>query len=298
MDPTPEAPPTTSAGSILEHDRPCTRCSYSLRGLPLAGACPECGTPVQDSLRGILLQFASAEYLAALGRGLSLVLNGILVMVVAVVLGAVMIGASGRSINAQLGSQAVQLIASGMIIFGYWRYTEPDPGFVGEETPGSARNVIRVTVCISAGAVVVRAACTWLGWPSSGRPVLAGTREMAQVAFLTHTVAWTVQYFAVMQYTRWIARRIPDPYLVKRTKAYAWLLPAMSVLSVIGIVLPIVAMLAFRNALAALVGVSIIAGVSMLVALILYWNLLDRVRKHVKAIRMTGSPAKLLNMLL
>jgi hypothetical protein len=37
----------------VESDRPCPGCGYNLRGLPLDGHCPECGTAVQASRRAL-----------------------------------------------------------------------------------------------------------------------------------------------------------------------------------------------------------------------------------------------------
>lgn len=35
-------------GAMVQSDRPCERCGYNLIGLPLAGRCVECGTPISD----------------------------------------------------------------------------------------------------------------------------------------------------------------------------------------------------------------------------------------------------------
>lgn len=43
-----EAPP---AGVTLRGDLPCTVCDYNLRTLPLSGICPECGQPIELSVR-------------------------------------------------------------------------------------------------------------------------------------------------------------------------------------------------------------------------------------------------------
>ncbi len=294
MSGTPPIDPTVGPGSsTVEHDRPCTRCSYNLRGLSIDGPCPECGTPVRESLKGILLQYASPKYLAAIGGGLSMVLTGILIMVAAALATPALFSAGARPTSALFAIQLVQLVTSGLIIFGYWRYTEPDPGFVGEETPGSARKVIRITVSISAGSLIARTVCLWIT-QTVGR--VAGVAEVAQAASIVYNIAWAVQYFPVMRYTRWIARRVPDSYIVRRTKVYIWLLPALSVVSIVAIVIPIVAVLTRTAPPASVVSFALAGALAALVALILYWNLLDRLRKHVKSIRRTGEPAKLRNM--
>jgi hypothetical protein len=74
-----------------------------------------------------------------------------------------------------------------------------------------------------------------------------------------------------MRYTRWVAGRVPDAHMVGRTKTYMWLLPLLYT-----------------------VGILIIVG--PLIALVMYWNLLDRLRKHLTSIASTGQPAKLPKM--
>lgn len=70
----------------------------------------------------------------------------------------------------------------------------------------------------------------------------------------------------------WLATRVPDYFIVKRTKTYMWLLPVLYIPG------------------AALIGLG------PLIALVLYWNLLDRLRKHVKSIIKHGGPARLKKM--
>jgi hypothetical protein len=261
---------------ILPDDRACVRCGYNLKGLPLAGKCPECGLAVEDSLRGILLQYASANYLKTVLSGLSLVLNGILLKIVLAVVGffATVMVASG---SLPLILSGVGLIPSAMLIVGYWRYTQPDPGFTGQETPDSARKVMRIMVCIQAGTTVadllyeMLAASGALATPSPGGAaaklaVLAP--GLAILIALVGFVAWAVQFFATMRYTRWLARRVPDVHIVKRTHSYMWALPVLTT-----------------------VGALIVIG--PLIALVLYWNLHDRLRKHLKSITTTGRPAAL-----
>lgn len=275
---TPEPPVQTTApgdGSILNADRSCFRCSYNLRGLPIAGVCPECGTPVQDSLRGILLQFASAEYLSTIHSGLSLILNGILLMVLLSVV-SIFIGINASGVaggDPGLVLAGLQIIPSVMMLLGYWKYTEPDPGFAGTELPAAARKVMRVTVVIqaattAAGFLLSFATIVFLagGAATSGASAVL---LVVGIVNITGIGAFVVQFFATMRYTRWMASRVPDARIITRTKTYMWALPAIAIVGAIFLFL------------------------GPLIALVLYWNLLDRLRKHVKAIRKTGSPAAL-----
>lgn len=263
----PPVHPLQNTGALtVDHDRNCVRCSYNLRGLPIDGKCPECGSPIADSLKGILLQFASPEYLQKVAGGLSLILNGILLMVVAVILSFALVAAL-RTAGAALIGQGLQIIASVMMLIGYWKYTEPDPGFIGTESPGSARSVARIAVLAS---LVILALQTALGAASVNAARAPFALAILLLA-LASTVAAAVQFFAIMRYTRWVAGRVPDAFMVRRTRTYMWLLPVLYIVGALVIVGP-------------------------LIALVMYWNLLDRLRKHLKSIRSSGSPAALPKM--
>jgi hypothetical protein len=251
--------PTPVVGS----DRACIRCSYNLRGLPHTGNCPECGTPVEQSLRGILLRFSSDEYLAKIRNGLSLIVIGILLFFAALFAAfTILVWTGGGSASFEVAMSGLMLLPVGLTLFGYWNFTHPDPGFRGSETPDSARKVIRVAVVIHAASQVVSFAVDTLV-ATSALPPAAGRNPTALFDLLLSLVdvlAWIVQFFAMMRYSRWLARRIPDALLIRRTQTYMWLLP---VLYTVGIVL---------------------IGMGPVIAMILYILLLLRLRQHITAI--------------
>src|SRR5688572_24517360 len=83
----PEPPPMQSTvprrGEValdesgrLAEDIGCRGCGYNLRGLNLGAACPECSTPVGDSIAGDLLSFANPEWIQGLASGARLVAFG------------------------------------------------------------------------------------------------------------------------------------------------------------------------------------------------------------------------------
>lgn len=58
----------------VEYDQACIGCGYALRGLPVAGVCPECGMAIARSFRGDRLSAADPDYVRQLFRGATLLL--------------------------------------------------------------------------------------------------------------------------------------------------------------------------------------------------------------------------------
>jgi hypothetical protein len=228
--------------------------------------CPECGTSVALSLREPLLANADPEYLRKVKSGLSAILNGTLVSIVMIFVG---FGLAMVLPGFGLINSFVSLGVSAWILWGYWRYTEPDPAQVSLEATNSARSIVRrsaVAQGILAVVSLVLAFASQMGLFGSFGDVAAVIIVVAQ---LLSAVLWAVQFFGVMRYTRWLAGRVPDMGVIAKTKRNMWLLP---LLYTVGILL---------------------IGLGPLIALIIYWNLLDRMRKHLKSILATGRPAAL-----
>ena len=55
--------------SLLGYDHPCIECDYNLRGLAIGASCPECNSPVTDSLKRRLLRYANPQYIRRLRSG-------------------------------------------------------------------------------------------------------------------------------------------------------------------------------------------------------------------------------------
>lgn len=80
---------TLGTGEVVCGDRPCLTCGYNLRTLPLAGQCPECGTPVAVTP-------ATANLLAAPRDHLQWLRVGAVLMLIAVVaFGAAVLAVAG-----------------------------------------------------------------------------------------------------------------------------------------------------------------------------------------------------------
>lgn len=234
----------------------CIICGYDLKGLARDGVCPECGTSVEQSYLPDLLQNRSPEYLGQLRSGLSFVLNGILAYVCVVVLGifSAFVSVTGAELFLAFAGTACSIA----ILVGWWRLTTPDPGMPPEANAGlGARQIIRIAVCVQLAASIFGLVPQF----STGQTLAPGMTAivvLSMVLGLLSLVAWVAQFFAAMLYVRWLARRVPDQKLHNRAKRFMWLGP---LLQTVGLLL---------------------IGLGPLIALVMYWNMLDVMRKHIK----------------
>lgn len=269
MEPSPQA---VSIHPVIEGRRACVKCGYSIEGLFANGHCPECGTPVAESLRGDLLQHAGKDYLRTILTGHAWVLNGVLAIIVVQVttlLGSIAAAMRGASTPPREFTAIVSLLGlavSVWIFLGYVKLTEPDPQFNGLERPDTARRLVRLGAIVTI-VVGVIASVLYLSTSVSGIVVL-----VLAALQLVGLAAFAVQFLAMMNYTIWLGRRIPDQWIIRRAAMYRWLLPVVAVVG------------------------AIVLFLGPLVALIMYWNLLDRMRKHLKSIVADGHPASLRGM--
>jgi hypothetical protein len=253
MEPVP--PPIITVGEEL----PCARCGYSLSGLAIGGKCPECGWPIEASLRGRLLEVADPAYLDALARGVLIVIcctiaNVVLsfaAFLVAAVLASMLVFRGGPT----WADAAMEMfIAIGVMIgaavtlasaYGYWQLTAPDPGTASREQPGAARRLARATIVASVACSLASSLLnlTYRGGAAAG-PMAVQVAEAG--LSLLGTLAWAVHFFAMMLYVRWLAARVPDAGIVEQTRLYIWLLPVLTVVGVMCLGLgPLVAMVLY-----------------------------------------------------
>lgn len=156
----PETPaPAPAPPATVDRDVPCRECSFNLRGLAEDGRCPECGAPVWRALRGELLVYAGAAYLASLRRGLLCILLATLAGVlldVGIAAVAMVVNIRGVATGGMfdvppmleaMGALA-ELPLTGVLLYGWWLFSEPDPGQLPNRQEDTARRVVRVTTII------------------------------------------------------------------------------------------------------------------------------------------------------
>lgn len=236
----------TGAPNVLTDTRPCIKCGYNLLGLEISGKCPECATPVERSLRGDLLAYSDATYLRALLRGVTLIMAGILLVILNFVLGITLMALIGPGATILAG--IIGMLASGVSIYGYYLYSSPDPGQLGNNRGEQPRQIVRIMLVVSVVAAITQFALMLIGNRGAGITMgaAAGIDWMQILASAIGGIAWIIQFFAVMLYTRWLAPRIPSERIFKRAKLLMWLGPLLCVFFLCFIA-PLIAMIMYYN---------------------------------------------------
>lgn len=217
----------------------CVTCGYALRGLDHDGMCPECGTPIERSLRGDLLAGAAPAWLATVTRGATLIALGLRIAVVCVLatLGLtitfVFISMARPGLPSIVETIFTCIIAGAVIglpvagcvcAIGVFLLTAREGRDLERESPWSSRNVGRWSmVGLVATAATVAALHTW---PVAGTLVAVADVVMRVVFVGCATIA----ALAVTSRLVSLARRVPENGLaMKLGRSYQflrWAVPA------------------------------------------------------------------------
>ena len=259
--PPPVAHPAraTLTSDTVGDDVICLQCGYSIRGLSHEGRCPECGTLIKRSLQGNLLRYSSPAYLATLNRGVFLILAAIAAKVICVVGGIILIGLlTGRGLTdlARVSGLLLWTTSTGLSVLsliGWWLFSAPDPAFVGTGGGTTARKVVRTTVAAAAVLTAMVTVVEMLATSSATR--------VDSAAKILLGVVLTVKFFAAMLYLRWLAHRFSNVVFDARARLLMWLCPLLVTVGML------------------------FCFVGPIIALVLYWNLLNWVRIEITRIR-------------
>jgi predicted RNA-binding Zn-ribbon protein involved in translation (DUF1610 family) len=236
----------------------CFNCDYNLAGLDPSGVCPECGFTIEGSIGRGELAKANPGYLAKLHKGVFIIQAAIIVqilMVFASIGVGVAVGMSGGQSTAfEIVTGLIFLAIALITIYGWWLFTETDPDYSGNYTGSEARKLVRIMILIGAGFTLIQTVLNFI-------PVSNTISIVIGVLALIALVVSVIQFFAQMFYIKWMAPLIRNKKVYNRSKLLMWLGP---VLMTFGILL---------------------IGLGPLIALVLYWNMLDWIRKDLKAIR-------------
>ena len=211
------------------------------------------------------LHESPADYLSLLHRG-TVVVQGVIIvqLLMGLCIGAVIPGLVSAGITlpawVDLAMTSFGFVLGCLLIWGWWMLTTPST-----EGESSSRRWVRALVVFSAVALGVKTTLVFMGGGSIGPNGLPNFSRPLDIAFWSiaalESLVSLATYFPQLLYLAWLARGVPDEPMRRRAMLLLWLGP---LLMTVGLVL---------------------LGLGPLIALVLYWNLLDKFRKVFKSIR-------------
>ena len=260
----------------------------SLAGIPSPNFCPGCGcqllgSPVPGGSSNDRTTLVASDSLRTMHKGLGIILACMLCYVpVGLFTGGMVLLTQNNVLSmqsVQILNMFISLPIFAISLWGYWRATEKHQSRTAPKEYEAARRFARtwLQVHIMFGIVNFIANITILTlWPPDYKnPMAMSKGPMLWVMLLIGipaTVVWLFQFITFMQYLRLLAGRIPDGDIVRRADMYLWFLPLLSTVGILA------------------------CGIGPILATVLYWRLLSRVRKHIASILATGGPAGLPKM--
>lgn len=275
----------------------CGRCGYNLIGLPMSGKCPECGTPVEDSLRGFLLRFTSVEYRGRLALGSDLVRVALAlesVLVIATVIWRVPgLGSVLEFEHQQSVWTAVRFMTAILAAAGCFALTTRDSGLAMRESRWCARRVLRVAAVVLLATEVLIFAHALLILNGMMMHVIGASPGLYVTVSYAHEALFAVSTIVVLaaslRYIGWLFERLPDQARRMASRRLAWVLPVvLAVGAIVGVYGP---MLVLRGRvgttyedwlLAQFIG-SVALGTVQVAVAVVQWRLLGSVRRELEA---------------
>lgn len=207
-----------STAAVTE-DTPCRRCGYNLKTLQADAKCPECGTPVADSLRGNRLRDADPQWIERVELGIKLKLWNIVLGI----LGGAVVGFLVTQGFPDASMVLVALAASVVGLCATFNITTQEPRIALQDDPEKLRRALRVCAVVAfVGGLLTHAD---VGGGAVALELIGTALSLAGVF-----VVW-----GELCYFRRFADRIPDPKLRKSTTMLMWIAPGTFAVFLIGV---------------------------------------------------------------
>ena len=221
--------PTSKPDATIEHQTMCLRCGYELRGLDASGLCPECGFSIAESLERRRLGLSSPAYLSSLRTGALLTIASLIVFVFSGIARSLLFR-SFFAVGTQQHFVSLDILASSLLIAGVWMLTIDDPGLHEKDQARPNKRAMRFAAI---GLLVLSFAEFLVAMrvpiPMPGPRALTTTSLFAigiQVGGALWSLAcWLILATGLVNYTRWLAVRVPDRRLLAAAQTMSWLLP-------------------------------------------------------------------------
>jgi hypothetical protein len=241
--------PSTSPLADDGDDVLCIACGYSLRGLSAEGDCPECGLPVEKSLRGNRLADADPGWLKRIARGQAWLSIGVSILswtmsvglIVLILLPIAILAVSqpnARFLGIVFSTGwilAAVLLGGGFIAscIGGFLVTTLDPRESLRESPTASRALARWSLCAACGIIIVGSTLNTIG-------PLASAWWLQAMIIASLTIAMALGIHSLFRWLTALALRIPSSELRIRTvalrKRLVWLIALMGALYCVAII--------------------------------------------------------------
>jgi hypothetical protein len=185
---------------VIDTDLPCHHCGFNLRTHHLRDRCPECGTPVRNSIHGDNLCFADPDFLRSVIRGASVITWSALLLVVTCLL------------NTFTGLPILEyssLFIVGLALYGVFLLTTPDPASTSEASYARFRTPARVLLSIGPVFAILQRIQES---PAMSRDPILGPL-FHPLIFLT-CAAGVIGFVFLAMYLRGLAWRVNSNHLV------------------------------------------------------------------------------------
>ncbi|USO00209.1 MAG: hypothetical protein H6810_05985 [Phycisphaeraceae bacterium] len=272
----------TTGAEPIKANVQCVGCGYNLLGLSADGVCPECGTPLEESLRGYLLVHRSGGHVARLKRGVSFIVAGLLfwvaVQIIGIVVALITVIVVVRSPNTQppalleslvTTGSVIDLAVSAVILFGWWLFTARDPADPVRDRDANVRRGVRSAVIAQIALQLISLVLVPITMSGGTIPMPGSNPQASPLFVITSTInflaglgvmaAVVVQFVAGMLYVRRLALRLPDARVHRLARNRMISCPIWMTIGSFIFIGPVI-------------------------ALLLYWNLLNMVRKNLNRI--------------
>jgi hypothetical protein len=234
--------PATNA--YVPTDLTCRQCGYNLYTLALVGVCPECGCPVEHSLRGFLLKYAAPEWIRRVARGSLLLVIAVALMALAsagvgawAAIRALSQGA-GRGLAPSIDMRGTTFVSAlifapltALAIVAVVSFTTRNPADTLPGADSAARLWLRRSLWLYAGQAL-------LGWLSLIVPEAAmsvGTRSaLTALTLPLGTAVLTLAAALGLRYIGQLAARVPRPGLVRFATVCYWGVLICGILTTLG----------------------------------------------------------------
>ncbi len=218
----------------IDRDVGCVRCGYNLRGLNQNSLCPECASPIAESLKAQWIGNADRKWLTRIVIGAMLLSGAFLSRTLAA--GLIALGAGPGFLLAWV---TIFSIVAVLQPIGVWMITRIERGDSLIEPRLSAWMMRIFAILAALGYGVWSIAVVALLLHGSGRqpPALSILRALKLASYL-----WWIAVplnFLLLRYFANLAARIPSPVLARQAWSVAWVMPGSEAMLYLALWVPV-----------------------------------------------------------